>query len=446
MRRKINVMLVSVAGTAILLTLLLVTVVCYDLFRKQVFEDLRVYTKFFDMLGKEGIPADWKMIHKYSGGNLRITIVQRDGTVLFDTRAVAANLDNHGNRTEIKEAFEKGFGKSVRKSPTYHRSTFYYARRLDADTVLRISREAAGILGIFFGVLPVLALIAAVLFAVCMLTARFLTKKLLAPIGRLADQLDSGGEADTYRELQPFVQTIRRQHEAILQSARMRQDFTANVSHELKTPLTAISGYAELIESGLAQEKDIVHFASEIQRSSKRLLTLINDIIRLSELDIIRDDIVFEKIDLSEIAQVCVDMLQINAEKHNVTATFSGAPCFVNANHDMMEELLYNLTGNAIRYNRSGGSVAVEVEQAGDEIILSVRDTGIGIPKEHQERIFERFYRVDKSRSKSTGGTGLGLAIVKHIVEKHGARMVLTSEPGEGTEIRVYFAAAEPRQ
>ncbi len=139
-------------------------------------------------------------------------------------------------------------------------------------------------------------------------------------------------------------------------------------------------------------------------------------------------------------------MLQINAEKHNVTATFSGAPCFVNANHDMMEELLYNLTGNAIRYNRSGGSVAVEVEQAGDEIILSVRDTGIGIPKEHQERIFERFYRVDKSRSKSTGGTGLGLAIVKHIVEKHGARMVLTSEPGEGTEIRVYFAAAEPRQ
>ena len=170
-----------------------------------------------------------------------------------------------------------------------------------------------------------------------------------------------------------------------------------------------------------------------------RLLTLINDIIRLSELDVTEQTLMTQKVDLYEIARTCVNMLQINGEKHDVSIALYGSSCMINANREMMEELVYNLCDNAIRYNNAGGSVSVWVTQAQDHVVLSVKDTGIGIPREDQERIFERFYRVDKSRSKSTGGTGLGLAIVKHIVEQHGAKLEVESKLGEGTEIRVIF-------
>lgn len=222
----------------------------------------------------------------------------------------------------------------------------------------------------------------------------------------------------------------------------MRQEFTANVSHELKTPLTAISGYSELIENGMANAQDITRFAAGIHKNAKRLLTLINDTIRLSELDA-TSEVPFEALNLYDIATTSVDMLQINAEKHQVSLYLEGEPCEIRGDKQMMEELLYNLCDNAIRYNNKGGKVWVRVtREAEGEICLQVKDTGIGIPKEHQERIFERFYRVDKSRSKSTGGTGLGLAIVKHIVAKHGARLELNSGVGKGTTIRIFFPAA----
>ena len=253
----------------------------------------------------------------------------------------------------------------------------------------------------------------------------------------------------------PFVNTIRKQHDDILKNATMRQEFTANVSHELKTPLTSISGYSELIESGMATDQDVTRFAGEIHKNSKRLLTLINDIIRLSELDSTSEDENYEDIDLYDIAETCVDMLKINAENNDVTINLSGSHQVVHANRQMMEELVYNLCDNAIRYNKAGGRVDVKVDrekiddnkkdQTGQEIsydavVLQVRDTGIGISEEHQGRIFERFYRVDKSRSKLTGGTGLGLAIVKHIVAKHpSAHIELDSTLGEGTDIRVVF-------
>jgi len=235
------------------------------------------------------------------------------------------------------------------------------------------------------------------------------------------------------------MNTIYKQHEDIMKSARMRQDFTANVTHELKTPLTSISGYSELIENGMATDADVVRFAKEIHNNSSRLLTLINDIIRLSELDAMDRSVAFEPINLYQIAETCVSMLQINAEKHNVHLTFWGEPVMVSSTKEMMEELLYNLCDNAIRYNNENGLVHVSVKQIGDSVVLSVKDTGIGIPKDHQERVFERFYRVDKSRSKSTGGTGLGLAIVKHIVVQSNAKIELDSEKGKGTEIRVIF-------
>ena len=219
----------------------------------------------------------------------------------------------------------------------------------------------------------------------------------------------------------------------------MRQEFSANVSHELKTPLTSISGYAELIETGMASEQDTVRFAHGIHNSANRLLTLINDIIRLSELDGTEGEADTELLDIHEMAQNCVEMLSMSAEKHDVTIALSGTECYVTANRQMMEELLYNLCDNAIRYNNPGGSVDVQTYAREDHTYLIVKDTGIGISKEHQERIFERFYRVDKSRSKSTGGTGLGLAIVKHIIAKSHANLELESEPGKGTTIKVVF-------
>lgn len=237
---------------------------------------------------------------------------------------------------------------------------------------------------------------------------------------------------------------ISREKEADLdQNARMRQEFTANVSHEMKTPLTAISGYAELIESGMiSSETEVQRMAGEIHSNSGRLITLINDVIRLSELDEEQAE-TLEMVSLSSVAENCVSMLQINAEKHHVTITYSGEEAYLWATRQMTEEILYNLCDNAIRYNKENGSVHVTVKRQGMKAVLSVCDTGIGIPEDSKERIFERFYRVDKSRSKSTGGTGLGLAIVKHILMRLDGSLSLNSTAGEGTDITIVFPPCE---
>ena len=199
----------------------------------------------------------------------------------------------------------------------------------------------------------------------------------------------------------------------------------------------SISGYAELIETGMADKEDITRFARGIRNSANRLLSLINDIIRLSELDSAESEDVFETLDLYAMAKDCVGVLQMNAEKNNVTLELSGESCEITGNKQMIEELLYNLCDNAIRYNREGGNIWVVVDPEDHSILVS--DDGIGISEENQPRIFERFYRVDESRSRKTGSTGLGLAIVKHIAEQHGAKIELTSAENVGTTIKVIF-------
>lgn len=287
--------------------------------------------------------------------------------------------------------------------------------------------------------MPMLLIVLLLIWVICFVLARIFTNNLIKPIEHMSGSLNGAEEAETYEELKPFVQLVHKQHEDILQSVVARQDFTASVSHELKTPLTAISGYSELIENGMATEKDVKRFAGEIHRSANRLLTLINDTIRLSELDGKNIGITMEPVNLYYITKNCVDMLKINAENHKVDLSFKGKLVAIEADRQMMEELVFNLCDNAIRYTNPGGSVAVTVDETDKEVYLKVKDTGIGIAKEHQERIFERFYRVDKSRSKSTGGTGLGLAIVKHIVAQMEGRIILDSEPEKGTEITVFF-------
>lgn len=438
MKKKINKMLVLIAGLAIFFTMLLLTVVYYDLFRGQVMEDLRAYTL---LLREYENDAELEALAgKLESDDMRLTLIGADGDVIFDSRADEGQMENHSQRPEIIKALSEGEGQAVRRSETLAQNTFYYAVRMKGGEVLRIAKDAGSIYSVFLKAMPSLLTVLAVLLVLCLAIARVLTSKLISPIERLAENLDEYDDKTDYEELTPFINMIKTQHQDIIKNAKMRQEFTANVSHELKTPLTSISGYAELIETGMASEQDVVRFANGIHNSANRLLTLINDIIRLSELDGTEDEVAFERLNLYGLAQTCVEMLAFNAEKHQVSISLMGTDCYILGNKQMLEELLYNLCDNAIRYNNAGGTVCVETYSERGETILVVKDTGIGIPKEHQARIFERFYRVDKSRSKSTGGTGLGLAIVKHIIAKHNAKVELDSTVGVGTTIKVIFS------
>ena len=269
--------------------------------------------------------------------------------------------------------------------------------------------------------------------------AHHLTKRLIRPIVDMAENIERSGYSAPYPEIEPFLSTIRSQHQELKKTSDLRREFTANVSHELKTPLTSISGYAELMENGIIQADEVPYYAKQIRASSTRLITLINDIIQLSKLDSPVLEVIFEQVDLYAIAEKVVSSMQVNAAAREVSLTLTGSSAIVCANRGMMEELITNLCDNAVRYNYKGGSVRVSVIPLKGRVILSVQDTGIGISPEDQQRVFERFYRVDKSRSKETGGTGLGLSIVKHIVAQHHAEIKLESELGKGTDIRVIF-------
>lgn len=437
MKKKINLQFLIMSVTVIILTLVISTLVSYEVLKDEVMEDLHTYAR---VLVETGAFSDMDHIsYDAKEDGLRVTVIAEDGSVEYDSNANASDMDNHEKRPEIEAAIESGEGSTIRRSSTLERSMFYYAVRLDNGNVLRVAKESDNVLSIMSSTFPLLLGLAVVLFAVGALFSHFLTKSIVAPVEQMANDMDHLESIRVYKELRPFITTIQKQHEDIRKNADMRQEFTANVSHELKTPLTSISGYSELIESGMATDEDVVRFAGEIHQNANRLLTLINDIIRLSELDVSTQEVVYEQLDLYAMAEKCVDMLQVNAENHDVTLQLYGKSAYVNANREMMNELLYNLCDNAIRYNKKGGRVDVSVEETDTEVVLSVKDTGIGISKEHQERIFERFYRVDRSRSKLTGGTGLGLAIVKHIVAQHHANLELESEKDAGTQIRVRF-------
>ena len=294
--------------------------------------------------------------------------------------------------TEVQEALNSGIGKTVRKSSTMKKSNFYIAVKLHNDKILRVSKETDSIWSIFYNALPFVLVLGMLLFVVCMFVTHFLTISLVRPIEQMANDLDNIDKVAVYKELMPFITLIKQQHEDILKSAKIRQEFTANVSHELKTPLTSISGYSELIENGMASENDTRRFAGEIHSNSKRLLTLINDILKLSELDCTENEIIKEDVDLYEIAQNCVNMLDIHAKKHGITLKCYGNECIVKGNKDMMEELMYNLCDNAIRYNISGGYVHITTRINNDnQGTIIVEDNGIGISKKNQQRIFERF-------------------------------------------------------
>lgn len=440
MKNKINLRLVGIAVLAVIATVIGITTIYYSLFQKQVRTDLAVSAKllrdthYFESVSNARDEIDLSTDIE----ELRVTWIDADGTVLYDNDATRESLANHLNRPEIQAAFLYGVGESVRRSDTMDENTFYYAVLLDNKTVLRVAVNAESMWSVFLSVAPVIALIMLCIITICVVISHLLTRQLLRPIERMAENLENTNYLAPYKELEPFAAMLRTQHTDILSAAKARQDFTANVSHELKTPLTAISGYAELLEGDMADKEQQRHFAREIQKNADRLVALINDIIRLSELDRKESEPAFEELNLYEVTSECMEGLSVQAKQRNIDLSFSGEPVTIRGNRDMIRELTENLVQNAIRYNNPGGKVSVIVKNEGSPMLL-VRDNGIGIPASEQQRIFERFYRVDKSRSKATGGTGLGLAIVKHIVELHAGKIELDSAPGVGTCVTVFF-------
>ena len=478
----------------------------------------------------------------------RITWIDQDGVVLFDSKADPAKMDNHKERKEVVEAFKYGEGFSQRYSTTLSEKTVNYALRLDNDTVVRISTVTTSPLTLFFTMTQPLAiiLVAAILISVflALQTAKNITKPIndidlehpesavvydeLTPLlHRIAVQnkqlhrqmqelkrqkqefdtitsnmqegilvLDAQGDvlshnsgalqlmgieapkdqssvfklnrgegfrhcvdsalAGTHREeniqisgkvCQLFANPVFQEDTlagAILvlfdvtereEREKLRREFTANVSHELKTPLTSISGFAEIMKNGMVHGEDVPRFAGKIYDEAQRLIRMVQDIIKLSKLDEKQSAMEKEAVDLEVLVQDIVKRLEPIAQKKGVTITVNAEPAIFTGVYQVLQEMIYNLCDNAIRYNYENGAVNVSLENKEKDIVITVSDTGMGIASANQDRVFERFYRVNESRSKETDGTGLGLSIVKHGAMLHNAKINLTSELKKGTKI-----------
>lgn len=371
----------------------------------------------------------------------RITLIRTDGTVLYDSNADYSAMENHLEREEVTEAMENGTGHSSRYSVTLMKKSLYAAVRIDENIVLRIScnQNTVGIL--VLGMSQPLLLLFVLALIISGVIATLLARRITDSIDKI--DLDNPRECLVYEELKPFTERIADENYEKSQREEIRQQFTANVSHELKTPLTSISGFAELMKSGSVDYQTMMDFAGDIYTESQRLIALVNDIIKLSRLDEQSISLEKTKINLMEIAQSVCDALSSAAAQKNVTVHLSGEDGFISGVPQVIYEMVYNLCDNAIKYNRQGGKVDVSVrsDASAETVVLSVQDTGIGIPENARDRVFERFYCVDKSRSKQVGGTGLGLSIVKHGAKYHNARIYLNSTEGSGSEFIVVFPA-----
>ena len=486
-------------------------------------------------------------LENVEANRFRVTWIDKDGTVLFDTQVDQTAMENHADREEIREAFETGSGSAVRNSSTLTEQTYYEAQQLKDGTVLRISTNQESAWALMIGMLWPVVLIAVLAIGLSAILARRMAKKIVEPLNKL--DLEQPLKNDIYEEISPLLHRIHRQHRQIaeqmeklrhkadefqqitshiqeglvlldgegsilsinpfamglfeteadcigksflliardsamrnavndaldngrgyarlrkngrdyqfdlsriqsdgavigvvvlafditerLNAEQMRREFSANVSHELKTPLQGIIGSAELLESGMVKPEDTSRFVGHIRKEASRLVNLIEDIIRLSQLDE-GVDLPTEQVDMLQLAEDVKEILAPSAAEKQVSISVSGAGFTVIGVRRMLQEIIYNLCDNAIKYNIPGGSVTIHAENN----CLVVSDTGIGIPAEHKERIFERFYRVDKSHSKASGGTGLGLSIVKHAVQYHHGIITLQSELSKGTTISVLF-------
>jgi two-component system phosphate regulon sensor histidine kinase PhoR len=410
MREKIfhNFILLSIGS--IILTLVVAVGLMYRSVAKQVQDDLRQDVIYL----VQGLAADKDFLQKLPGaGSLtRITLVDPTGKVLYDNMENPALLENHLQREEVQAALKAGQGSVVRHSDTLNKDVYYYAVKMQNGSILRVARTADTVLQTVYGLLPYLILAAVVLGILAYLLAKRLTGKLVEPLQEI--DLDKPLEGDAYDELEPFLTRINKQNKELKEAANLRREFTANVSHELKTPLQSISGYAEIINNGIAKPEDVPRFVGKISDESKRLIHMVDNIMKLSRLDEKASADLQEEVDLTALVRQCAEGLQSKAEASQVLLAMNlPTACPYQGIKHVLEEIIFNLLENAIKYNKVGGSVKVKLT-AGPHPVLQVADTGIGIAPEDKERIFERFYRSDKSHATIVPGNGLGLSIVKH--------------------------------
>ena len=388
-----------------------------------------------------------------SDSDYRITWIDSDGTVLYDNEVDASRIENHADREEVREALETGTGEARRYSSTLADRQLYAAERLPDGTVIRLSVTQLALWSLILGFAQPICFVALIALALSFFLASRITKKIVTPINHIdPDNPVQYYEKADYREVEPLLRRIaaqqiqlRRDKAEIERASLIRQEFTANVSHELKTPLHAISGYAELLEGGIARAEDVKPFAAKIRGEAVRMTKLVEDIIDLTKLDNGGADYVIEECDLRRIAENAVESLENEASAASVTLTLSGDSAPMKGIPQLLHSIVYNLCDNAIKYNHPDGRVDISVEPRDTTVVLTVSDTGIGIPKDSIDRIFERFYRVDKSHSKAVGGTGLGLSIVKHAALISQAVVSVESEPDKGSVFTVTFPK-EPKE
>ena len=436
MRKRIQRSMMLILAVTLLLFYAIMSVILYnrnlELLKREVKQEAEYICTAVNISGSGYL----EKLSQVDEGT-RVTQIDDSGNVLYDSSSEEEDMENHGARQEVKEALTSGTGESVRMSNTLGRELYYYAVLLDNGTVLRVAKSMDNLAMTALNVFPVIGGLAVLMIAFALFLAKWQTKKLIRPINEL--DLEHPLENTLYEELTPLLVAMDKQNKEKEAVSNMRKEFSANVSHELKTPLTSISGYAEIMKNGMVRPADIPVFSERIYKEARRLITLVEDIIKLSKLDEESVELEKEEVDLYELTREIVSRLSPQVSQKHIRMEVTGESVECYGIRQILDEMVYNVCENAIKYNNEGGRVSVWVGNTLEGPKVSVSDTGIGIPKEHQERIFERFYRVDKSHSKERGGTGLGLSIVKHGALLHGAKVSVDSVPGKGTRIEMLF-------
>ena len=388
MEEKISYRLFWMGFVGLICTAVLCISVFHRAFREQAWAALENEASLV-AAGCEQID-DPAQLSAYVNGDLRITLIASDGSVLFES-ATSQQMENHLSRPEIQQAKQEGIGRNRRDSQTLGFETYYYAMLLPDGDILRVAQDSETIWSIYDAALPAIVLSCIVMMGAAAMMAGLLTRSLIQPILKMTDDLEHIQENVPYKELIPFAESIHSDRLLRENNEKMRQEFTANVSHELKTPLTSISGYAELIETGIAKSADVPEFGRKIHVEASRMIQLVNDILQLSHLDNVsetNDTPQMETVDLLDVAKECVERQKVNAQKSFISLTYLGESAPVLGSRSLLDELCQNLCDNAIRYNRPGGKVQLITACARDgHCTLTVKDNGIGIPKEAQSSV-----------------------------------------------------------
>ena len=412
----------------------------YSYFEKQIFSELETEVSLLQHYAETNRTSELAELKTKN----RITLIHPDGTVYFDNTVNALTLENHSMRSEFIGAIQNGTDSSSRFSKTMTEKTLYFAKLLQNGDVIRISCNQHSVARIVIGIAQTLVAMLIIALFVSLTFAQIISKKIIEPLNKI--NFENPENADVYEELKPFTKRIAEENFEKEQREELRKQFSANVSHELKTPLTSISGFAEILRTGENDKKTTIDFANTIYEQSKRMIELVNDIIKISKLDEKSISQEKEAVSLREVTTDIFKILSATAKNKNVHLNITGSSGMIFGVRSIIHEMIYNLIDNAIKYNKPSGSVDVNINSISKDtnkkeskVILTVKDTGIGIPHNEKERVFERFYRIEKSRSKELGGTGLGLSIVKHAAKYHNAIVTLDSDEGKGSTFTITF-------